>query len=67
VDAKLWAETRELLEAIAELPDRERDAITLSVAGYSWEEIGERLGLAAGSVKQYIWRGRRILRNRFRA
>jgi RNA polymerase sigma factor (sigma-70 family) len=65
-DAQLSVEVAEVLEAIAKLPDRQRETITLTAAGYSRQEISARLGIAPGSVKHYVWLARRNLRCQFR-
>lgn len=48
---------------LADLPERQRLVIELhEVDGFSAEEIGERLGVAAGTVRWYIHQARRTLR-----
>ncbi len=54
-----------LEEAIAALPDGYRTVLILhDVEGYTHEEIGERLGVAAGTTKSQLFRARRALRER---
>jgi RNA polymerase sigma-70 factor (ECF subfamily) len=49
---------------LADLPERQRVVIELhDVDGFSAEEIGERLGIAAGTVRWYIHQARRTLRS----
>jgi len=48
---------------LADLPERQRLVIEMhEVDGFSAEEIGERLGVAAGTVRWYIHQARRALR-----
>ena len=48
---------------LADLPERQRMVIELhEVDGFSAEEIGDRLGVAAGTVRWYIHQARRALR-----
>jgi RNA polymerase sigma-70 factor (ECF subfamily) len=52
------------MRAMANLPDRQRMAIVLSVAGeQSNAEIAEAMGLSVGAVEQLLVRARRALRN----
>jgi RNA polymerase sigma-70 factor (ECF subfamily) len=56
-----------LERALAMLPDDQRTAIVLSdVQGYAYEEIGEITGVAVGTVKSRISRGRARLREALR-
>ena len=53
----------ELREALAVLPPAQRAAILLQeVAGLSYAEIAERLGVTIGSVQMLVFRARRRLR-----
>jgi len=48
---------------LADLPERQRLVIQLhDVDGFSADEIGEQLGVAAGTVRWYIHQARRVLR-----
>lgn len=48
---------------LADLPDRQRMVIELhEVDGFSADEIGEQLGVTAGTVRWYIHQARRVLR-----
>jgi RNA polymerase sigma-70 factor (ECF subfamily) len=50
--------------SLADLPDRQRLVIELhDVDGFSAEEIGDQLGVAAGTVRWYIHQARRTLRD----
>lgn len=54
---------QELREALGVLPANQRSAIVLQeVAGLSYAEIGERLGLTVGSVQMLVFRARKRLR-----
>ncbi len=49
--------------SLADLPERQRIVIELhEVDGFSAEEIGDQLGIAAGTVRWYIHQARRVLR-----
>lgn len=49
--------------SLADLPERQRIVIELhDVDGFSAEEIGDQLGIAAGTVRWYIHQARRVLR-----
>ena len=51
--------------ALQTLPEGARDAIVLqSIYGYSHEEVSEMLGVAVGTCKAQVHRGRRLLRQR---
>lgn len=57
-----------LERALASLPDDQRTAIILSdVQGYPYEDIGEITGVAVGTVKSRISRGRARLRELLKA
>jgi RNA polymerase sigma-70 factor (ECF subfamily) len=48
---------------LADLPERQRVVIELhEVDGFSAEEIGDQLGISAGTVRWYIHQARRVLR-----
>ena len=48
---------------LADLPERQRVVIELhDVDGFSAEEIGGQLGIAAGTVRWYVHQARRVLR-----
>lgn len=49
--------------SLADLPERQRIVIELhEVDGFSAEEIGDQLGITAGTVRWYIHQARRVLR-----
>lgn len=51
--------------ALASLPDGARHAVVLqAVYGYSHEEVADMLGVAVGTCKAQVHRGRRMLRQR---
>ena len=53
--------------AVAELPDEFRECILLrDMEGLSYEEIGEVLELAPGTVRSKIHRGRLILQKKLK-
>ena len=54
---------RDLKEAIATLPERQRTALVLfDVEGYSHAEIAEILGVPSGTVRSDVFHARRTLR-----
>jgi RNA polymerase sigma factor (sigma-70 family) len=54
---------REVVRAVQDLPDRQRDAIVLrELEGRSYEEISAALGVTDGAVRQLLSRGRTTLR-----
>jgi RNA polymerase sigma factor (sigma-70 family) len=63
----LWLDATEVLRALAELPERQRDVIALAAAGYTHHEAGERVGMTARGVENAARRGRRKLRQQLRA
>jgi len=53
----------DLLRAIGDLPERQREALALRYwGGFSIEECGTVMGLSAGSVSQHLARARTALR-----
>lgn len=61
--AELRADTTALRAAVAELPDDMRAALQLTlVEGLSCSEAAEVLGVATGTVKSRLFRGRSLLR-----
>ncbi len=60
-------EARRLGRALGELPDRQRSAVLLHEwMGYSFEEVGEMLGISASTARVHAFRGRDALRARLR-
>lgn len=54
-----------VLDALGELPDRQRSAVLLyDVQGYSHAEIGEILGISPGTSRAHLHHGRKKLRRR---
>jgi RNA polymerase sigma-70 factor (ECF subfamily) len=52
-------------QALATLPEGARHVVVLqAVYGYSHEEVAEMLGIAVGTCKAQLHRGRRLLRER---
>jgi RNA polymerase sigma factor (sigma-70 family) len=62
VDVELAFDAREALRSLAALGDRRRTALTLKVAGYSYREIQELLGVTFTWVNRHITEGRGELR-----
>ena len=50
----LRGELRAALDLLAAVPERRREAKALQVTGYSYEEIGERLGLGHTRVNALV-------------
>src|SRR5450755_4430235 len=65
-DPQLAVEVLELLEAIARLPERQRQAVALAASGYTRAEIAARLGVSTDMVKHAIGEGRNTLSCHFR-
>ena len=60
-------ESRELVEAVLELPANQRAAVHLFYyEGYSTEEIGAILGQRPGTVRSHLSRGREALRQKLK-
>ena len=58
-------EVDEIEAALAALPDGARDAVVLyGIYGYSHEETAEMLGVAAGTCRAQLHRGRKLIRER---
>ena len=54
---------RDVMSAVAALPERQRDAIVLrEMEGRSYDEIAAELGVSGGAVRQLLHRGRNTLR-----
>jgi len=62
VATELRFEVHAGLEALATLPPRQRDALTLRVSGHSHAEIGARLDMTARTVERQLGRARRAVR-----
>jgi RNA polymerase sigma-70 factor (ECF subfamily) len=61
-----WANALDLAEAFAQLPAGYRAILTLhDIEGYKHEEIAEILGIAVGTSKSQLARGRAFLRRFF--
>ena len=58
------AELRELLRAVGELPDRDRQMLGLSVAGHSVTDIAELYGCSSSLVSRILIHARFRLENR---
>lgn len=58
-------EVDEIEAALAALPDGARDAVVLyGIYGYSHEETAEMLGVAEGTCRAQLHRGRKLIRER---
>ena len=53
--------TRQLYVHIQELPSEQKKVILMSIEGYSWEEIAEKLGVSVNTVKTHKRRGFKYL------
>jgi RNA polymerase sigma-70 factor (ECF subfamily) len=59
------SEVMDVERALATLPEGARHVVVLqAVYGYSHEEVAEMLGIAVGTCKAQLHRGRRLLRER---
>jgi RNA polymerase sigma-70 factor (ECF subfamily) len=59
------SEVMDLEKALATLPEGSRHVVVLqAVYGYSHEEVAEMLGVAVGTCKAQLHRGRKLLRER---
>ncbi len=61
VDTELAFEAREALRAVAALRWRRRRVLALKLAGYSYKEIQEKLGLTYTNVNRQLTRSRKDL------
>ena len=61
-DAETAMEAREALRLLAGLRWRRRRVLELQVAGYSYQEIAERLGVTYTNVNRHVTEGRAELR-----
>jgi RNA polymerase sigma factor (sigma-70 family) len=66
-DPGLWLEARELLRAIAGLPERQRRVVALAAAGYTHRETGERVGMTVRGAENAARRARGALRQQLAA
>jgi RNA polymerase sigma factor (sigma-70 family) len=61
--AEPTVDAAEIRDALERLPASQREAVVLrELAGLSYAEIGEALGVSVGSVQMLVFRGRRALR-----
>jgi RNA polymerase sigma-70 factor (ECF subfamily) len=60
-------ETERVRAALAELKERDREALLLKAEGFNYDEIAESLGLARGAVGTTLARARRRLVDAYRA
>lgn len=64
---ELWLEATELLRAVAKLPDRQRQVIGLTAAGFTHEEAAERIGGTVRGIENTARLARRKLRGQLAA
>ena len=55
---------RQLYVHIEALPPEQRKVILMSIEGYSWEEIAEKLNISVNTVKTHKSRGFKNLRSK---
>jgi RNA polymerase sigma factor (sigma-70 family) len=67
VDVELAVEAREALRALAGLRWRRRRVLALRAAGYSYQEIADKLAVTYTNVNRHLTEGRAELRERQRA
>ena len=67
-DSRVAADSSDVMDmekALATLPEGSRHVVVLqAVYGYSHEEVAEMLGVAVGTCKAQLHRGRKLLRER---
>ncbi|TYQ16427.1 UNVERIFIED_CONTAM: RNA polymerase sigma-70 factor (ECF subfamily) [Acetivibrio alkalicellulosi] len=65
-DKAIYMDTKKLLEdSIRQLPNEERMAVILKhIKGLSYESIAEIMNCPQGTVKTYIYRGRKLLKEK---
>ena len=56
--------TRQLYMYIEQLPSEQKKVILMSIEGYSWDEIAEKLGISVNTVKTHKSRGFKSLRSK---
>ncbi len=56
--------TRQLYVYIEALPSEQKKVILMSIEGYSWDEIAEKLGISVNTVKTHKSRGFKSLRSK---
>ena len=56
--------TRQLYMYIEQLPPEQKKVILMSIEGYSWDEIAEKLGISVNTVKTHKSRGFKSLRSK---
>ena len=66
-DPGLWLEATELLRALAQLPERQRQVVVLAAAGYTHRETGERVGTTVRGAENAARRARGALREQLSA
>jgi RNA polymerase sigma factor (sigma-70 family) len=66
-DVQGTIEALEVLDAIAKLPEAQRDALAADVAGYTQTETAGLLGISVGRVASLQKQAREALREQFRA
>ena len=49
---------------IEQLPSEQKKVILMSIEGYSWDEIAEKLGISVNTVKTHKSRGFKSLRSK---
>jgi RNA polymerase sigma-70 factor (ECF subfamily) len=64
-DAERSALRKRLLDAMATIPERQREVLLLhDLEGWRHREIGERLGMKEGTVRYTLFQARRAVRER---
>jgi RNA polymerase sigma factor (sigma-70 family) len=66
-DPGLWLEATELLRALSQLPERQRQVVVLAAAGYTHRETGERVGMTVRGAENAARRARGALREQLAA
>ena len=63
-EASIDTQVREMRDALGRLPTRLQQAVLQAAEGHTYEDMARRAGVALGTIKSRVSRGRRDLRRR---